>query len=168
MTFTAFTCFILHTVSRYWSIFKAVAKVLLLSREFSISWCHEFKISCCTGRCFCQSWRQAFITYCVNFNCEVSRYEEIQREYNFFSQVPSDRTRGDGLKLCQGSFRLDIGKISSLKGRSGVGTGFTGKCWNHHACRKCVDGGLSDMVLGGLGSCGVKVWHDDLKGLFST
>ncbi|KAK4810169.1 LOW QUALITY PROTEIN: hypothetical protein QYF61_010481 [Mycteria americana] len=46
-----------------------------------------------------------------------------------FSQVTSDRTRRNGLKLHQGRFTLDIRKFFFTEG---VGTGCPGKHWNKH------------------------------------
>jgi len=51
-----------------------------------------------------------------------------------FSQVTSNRMRGNGLKLCQGRLRLDIRKI--LKELSIIGIGCPGRWWSHHP-RRC-------------------------------
>ncbi|PKU33766.1 hypothetical protein llap_15930 [Limosa lapponica baueri] len=56
-----------------------------------------------------------------------------------FSQVMGDRTRGNGLKLCQGRFNHRIGKISLLKELSSIGTSFPEKWLSHHPWRYLRD-----------------------------
>jgi len=52
-----------------------------------------------------------------------------------FSQVTSDRTRGNGLKLHQGGLGWLLGKISLLREWSGIATSCPGRWWSHHPWR---------------------------------
>jgi len=85
-----------------------------------------------------------------------------------FSQLTSNRTRANGLKLHQGGLDQILGKISLLKQWSGIGTGFPGKWWSHHPWR-CSENLLIlhfGIWFSRHGGDGLAVGHDDLRGLF--
>ena len=88
-------------------------------------------------------------------------------EVGLFSQVTSNKTRGNGLRLCQGTFRLDIRKNISERevlqwhrlSREGVESPFL------KMFRKCI-GMVLGVLVGGYGEDGLLAGLDDLRSLF--
>lgn len=64
---------------------------------------------------------------------------------SLFSQVASDRMRGNGLELCQWRFRLDVGNFFLLKELQSIGTAVQ-ELPSLEILKECVDLALEGMV----------------------
>lgn len=62
--------------------------------------------------------------------------QRSRRAGNNISLVSNDRTQGDGMKLWQDRFRLDIMKTFFTRGWSGTGTRSSGQWSWHWACQR--------------------------------
>ena len=94
--------------------------------------------------------------------------EQVGFERVLKARSASDRTRGNGLRLRQGRFRLEIGEISFLREWSGVGPGCPGQWGSPHPWRGSDTVWLWHLGTGfsRRGGIGVTVGLDDLRGLF--
>lgn len=88
---------------------------------------------------------------------------------SLFCHVCSERTRGNGLKLRQGRFRLDTINKNSLLGWSGFGIGCPGRWWSHHPWRGSRGVWIWLWVMWFRGYSGIAGWTaglDVLEGPF--